>query len=182
VIEKAFAQVRREIGENKSGVEIADDDATTRDLLTGGGKMGTSIQTFTGHVSKALGIGALAKKDPVDAANQAHAVLSELRQFPHRIMAVATARKPMPPGMVGGHCYGVLSYDPARRVVRLFNPWGNDFTPKGHPGLTNGYPTRFGSFQMSLEDLVQVCARLAHDIDPSDSTSDTPPPPRPTLQ
>ena len=169
VIEKGFAQVRREIKEKNGGVEIEDDDANTRDLLSGGGRMGTSIQTFTGHDSKAVRIGPLANRDPARAADQAEAVLSELNQFPHRIVAMATANKTMPPGMVGKHCYGVLSYDPARRVVRLFNPWGNEFTPKGPPGLANGYPTRAGSFDMPLEDLVQVCARLARDVDPSGS-------------
>lgn len=167
VIEKAFAQIRREIKENKSGVEIEDDDASTSDLLTGGGLMGTSVKTFTGHDSKALRVGAMAKKNPANAANQANAILSELGQFPHRIMAVGMVKKPLAPGLVGGHCYGVLQYDATRRVVRLFNPWGNEFTPKGPPGMANGYLTRFGTFEMPLQDFVQVCGRLAHDIDPS---------------
>ena len=176
VIEKAFAQVRREIKEGKTGVEIEDDDASTRDLLGGGGLMGTSVKTFTGHDSKALRVGAIAKKNPTNAANQVDAVLSELGQFPHRIMAVGMVKKPLPAGLVGGHCYGVLQYDASRRVVRLFNPWGNEFTPKGPPGMANGYPTRFGTFEMPLEDFVQVCGRLAHDLGPSDSQSDAPPP------
>jgi hypothetical protein len=166
VIEKGFAEIRREAKEDKTGAEIDDDDSNTHDLIGGGGVMGRSVQVFTGHENKAVGIAGLVKKDPVKATELLHAVLDELNQFPHRIMAVATPKKPMPPGMVGGHCYGVLSYDPDKRVVRLFNPWGNEFTPKGPPGVTNGYETHHGAFEMPLQDFVQVCRRLAREIDP----------------
>jgi hypothetical protein len=167
VLEKAYAEVRRETKETRSGVELDVDDAVTRDLISGGGRMGPVIAVFTGHDSVALRVGALAKRNPANAADQAQALLSELHQFPYRIMAAASANKPMPKGMPGKHAYGVLNYDPTRRVVRLFNPWGNDFTPSGPSGMVNGYATRQGVFDIPLQDFVQLFARLAHEIDPS---------------
>ena len=52
------------------------------------------------------------------------------------------------PGIAPNHIYAVLGYDPARDVVHVWNPWGNQcqFTPAGPPGLEAGYPVQDGHF------------------------------------
>jgi hypothetical protein len=56
--------------------------------------------------------------------------------------------------MVPAHAHAVVGYDSATRKVRLWNPHGNKFTPKGPAGLANGYPTEDGFFTMPLADFV----------------------------
>lgn len=40
--------------------------------------------------------------------------------------------------------------------MTVFNPWGNNFTPKGAPGLANGYPTKLGLFTVPLDQFQQA--------------------------
>jgi thiol-disulfide isomerase/thioredoxin/tetratricopeptide (TPR) repeat protein len=53
------------------------------------------------------------------------------------------------------HAYALLRYDSKTDTVDLWNPHGNNFKPKGPPGLTNGYPTKDGLFTVPLDDFVQ---------------------------
>ncbi len=57
-------------------------------------------------------------------------------------------------GLYYDHSYGVLGYDRAADVVHFWNPMGNGFTPKGAPGLANGYPTTHGRFDCPLPEAV----------------------------
>ncbi len=67
----------------------------------------------------------------------------------------------MVPGLHGKHAYAVTGYDHKADRIALWNPHGQTFTPKGTPGLENGYPTRDGRFAMPLTDFMQVFAGLA---------------------
>ena len=67
---------------------------------------------------------------------------------------------PLPPGIVGGHAYGVLGYAPAKKLVTIWNPWGDDWEPKGTPGIQNGYPRKGGVFTMPLQDFMAVFGGL----------------------
>jgi hypothetical protein len=49
--------------------------------------------------------------------------------------------------------------------VTIFNPWGNQFTPKGPPGLANGYPTQHGQFTVPLDHLMQFVTQLVYETD-----------------
>jgi hypothetical protein len=56
-------------------------------------------------------------------------------------------------------------YDPEKRMVHLFNPWGNDFTPTGAPGLANGYYTRHGIFDVPLSQFVRFFQAVSYETD-----------------
>jgi hypothetical protein len=58
-----------------------------------------------------------------------------------------------------------LQYKPAQRLVRVFNPWGNSFNPKGAPGLVNGYATRYGLFEVPLQDFICIFTHLDYETD-----------------
>jgi hypothetical protein len=58
-------------------------------------------------------------------------------------------------GLYYNHSYGVLGFDPKTDEVTFWNPFGNKFTPKGQPGLKNGYVTEHGRFQVPLAEAVQ---------------------------
>ena len=64
------------------------------------------------------------------------------------------------PGASGVHpLYTVLRADEyglaVHQIEGLWNPHGGKFTPKGAPGLDNGYPEKDGVFQMPMRDFVQ---------------------------
>jgi hypothetical protein len=77
-----------------------------------------------------------------------------------RLVTCSTER-PATPGLTPRHVYALLAYDPINDTIDLWNPHGNDFTPKGLPGLTNGYPTRNGLFTMPVPEFVQLFSGMA---------------------
>jgi hypothetical protein len=59
-----------------------------------------------------------------------------------------------PPGMIADHAYAILGFEAGKDVLHVWNPWGTDHTPKGQPGLVNGYAMHHGRFDMPLADLL----------------------------
>jgi hypothetical protein len=57
-----------------------------------------------------------------------------------------------PPDINSKHAYAVLNFDPFTDMLEIWNPHGQTFVPKGPPGLTNGYPTKNGRFQLPLTE------------------------------
>ena len=56
----------------------------------------------------------------------------------HAMVGAATAATPagrIPPN----HAYMVFRFDADRDMVVTWNPWNDDFTPKGEPGRDHGY-------------------------------------------
>lgn len=64
------------------------------------------------------------------------------------------------PGISPDHAYAVLGYDKGTDLVHVWNPHGNNFTPKGTDGLQNGYITKRGEFDVPLRDLDQIFSDL----------------------
>lgn len=80
-----------------------------------------------------------------------------------RIACAGSPRGVMPPGMTPQHAYAVLGFDQARDAVRLWNPHGNHFEPKGQAGLDNGYKVQHGRFEIPLGDFVKVFSFMAYE-------------------
>ncbi|MGA2496432.1 MAG: hypothetical protein ABSH20_01750 [Tepidisphaeraceae bacterium] len=66
-----------------------------------------------------------------------------------------------PPGVVFHHGYAVIGHDERNDIIRIWNPHSRDSHPKGPPGLTNGYPTSHGRFEMPLDDFCAVFTCLS---------------------
>ena len=64
------------------------------------------------------------------------------------------------PGITPDHAYAILGHDKNADLVHVWNPHGNDFTPKGPDGLQNGYTTKRGEFDVPLKDLVQIFSKV----------------------
>jgi hypothetical protein len=166
VLEKAYASVREEKRETKEGSDVEEDDAVTKDLL-GGGRCGPVISMLTGHATARAPIARWAREDARQAADRLHDLLIPLSRE-RRLMAAGTGKNPdkqRPKHIPGGHAFGVLGYDPNRRIVSVFNPWGNDVTPSGPPGLVNGYVTRDGIFGVPIQEFVQTFGALVYETD-----------------
>lgn len=70
----------------------------------------------------------------------------------NKLLMVADTLAPTTPGLMPTHAYALLNYDSASDTVKLWNPHGNKFTPRGKPGLSHGYPMTNGIFAMPLHD------------------------------
>jgi hypothetical protein len=78
-----------------------------------------------------------------------------------RLMAQAVVLKSDGPAPIPtDHAYAVLGFDPKTDVLTVWNPWGDDFTPRGPAGAEHGWPRRHGVFQVPLADFVRVFSTL----------------------
>ena len=51
----------------------------------------------------------------------------------HRLVKAATPVTTKTPGIVENHAYAILGYNQDADTVKVWNPWGKNFTPKGFP-------------------------------------------------
>ena len=122
------------------------------------------IELFTGHKSKSLhfdsGTNSLA------SAQLRYTVSDMLR----RKLVVTTMRdsaQTMPSSFPTGHYYALLAYYPDKQTVLVFNPWGNEYIPKGQPGIANGYETHHGLFQVPFAEFIKVFDSVTYETDQS---------------
>ena len=154
VLEKAYGTLR----EQQHDADFDEDDKIAKDFL-GGGNSGKIINLMTGHRVTRVHWGS----DETSAAEDRVGKLLMTLIAEGRLIGTGTGKgdKDLPKHISHSHSFAVLAYDPARRMVRVFNPWGNDFTPKGSAGLSSGYPTHDGVFDVPLREFVQVFTHLA---------------------
>jgi hypothetical protein len=166
VLEKAYAQIDLENKERKTGTNIDADDAVMTDFIGHGGYYWPVMTLFSGHRPTGAALDRWVRQDPNGGLERAHELLAKL-SVQHKLMAAGCGNKNkrLPRGIVHGHVYGVLEYDPVNRTVVVFNPWGNHFNPKGAPGLVNGYPTTHGIFQVPLDEFVQIFTDFTYETD-----------------
>ena len=123
-----------------------------------GGNPAETISLMTGRQTASLGLGKQSDREKL------HNVLADTTKKRRLICLSENIDKP-PPGIATGHCYAILGYDANRRVVTIFNPWGNAFKPKGAPGPANGYPTEHGQFVVPLDEFRQVFSSITYETD-----------------
>jgi len=166
VIEKAYGLIREGRLAKKTGVR-PDPRTTVPDEMVGtGGRSADIIALLTGHRAQVLGNFGVST-----TIGQVHETLATMMQ--QRRLACAGTPKftasPGGPARVPGisyhHAYAVFGYDSDRRQVTLFNPHGNGFEPKGHPGQANGYPTQHGVFTIPLQDFVNIFQHMSCETD-----------------
>lgn len=150
--EKAIGEVRNDqiAPEKRSDLPM--------DAIAKGGSEGKIMAYLSGHRVKWFSF-KFAKDTKTSDAERA-SKLDELRRklaaaaSEKRLMACAT-EKPTTPGVTPKHAYAVLEYDSKADTVELWNPHGNNFTPKGPPGLSNGYAMTNGLLKVPVAEFVQ---------------------------
>ena len=60
------------------------------------------------------------------------------------------------PGLGYGHAYGLIGFDHKADKVTVWNPWGNNFKPKGAEGPEHGYTTTNGVFNVPIHEFYKV--------------------------
>jgi hypothetical protein len=158
IYEQAIGQFRNNL---KSPDEQSD---LSLEAIAGGGNAGKIISELTGH--KVSGFPLKFGKDPAIPAAERDKGLTALRKkleaaTRRKRLVTCSTVKPTTPGLTPRHVYALLEYDPKNDTLELWNPHGNKFTPKGSPGLTNGYPTKSGVFTIPVPEFVQQFTGMA---------------------
>jgi thiol-disulfide isomerase/thioredoxin len=176
--EKAIGEVRNDqrAPDKRSDLAI--------DAIANGGSEGRIMSYLTGR--RVTGSGFKFAKDAATTPAARATQLDELRQklvaatSQKRLMACGT-QKPTTPGLTPKHAYAVLDYDAQTDSVELWNPHGNNFKPKGPPGLSNGYPTKNGFFTVPVAELVQQFSGMSFEskftdisLESAEPATDTP--------
>jgi hypothetical protein len=172
IMEQAF-------GKYKSRARHKGDDVEGTEILRTGGDSGPTIEALTGHKFLRFAFG---KTIEIRKANEAE-VLPKVRKelvaalAEHRLMTagmspwlgashagvdssdnsdkITGTPVHIPPNITINHVYAIVSYDPATDVIGFWNPHGQMFTPKGEPGLQNGFATSHGQFKLPLTEAYQ---------------------------
>jgi hypothetical protein len=177
VMEEAFGQYRM----MKKGIE---DDVEATDSISHGGRTGPTIDALTGHSHKSITLAPSAERRKAAAGKVLPQLRAELLAAirDRRVMTVSVISPAVdaggritegtdhgtaphiPPGITRHHAYAILSYDRSSDVIRLWNPHGQNFTPKGIAGLEFGYPTEHGRFTLPLTEAYSFCANFTFEI------------------
>ena len=157
ILEKAYGIIRERdlVKKNKNSGKTV--DPVPVETLNGGNP-GSIISLLTGQQAASLTLGKTAHRE------QVHDLLVDTTKKRRLICLIVHVDKP-PPGIGNHHAYALLSYDVKRREAMIFNPWGNNFTPKGAPGPANGYPTKLGQFTVPLDEFLEVFTRVVYETD-----------------
>lgn len=177
VMEKAFGQYRilkRGLGE----------DIETTDSISHGGRTGPTIELLTGNRHKSILVAPSVERRQAEAGKVLPQLRAELLDAirDHRVMTVSvmahavdaagritegtdrgTAPR-IPPGITRHHAYAIISYDAASDMIGLWNPHGQNFGPKGTPGLEHGYRTEHGRFALPLEEAYRFCTNFTFEV------------------
>jgi hypothetical protein len=157
VLEKAYGVIRERDRRKQGKYSATKGDSVPTETL-GGGSTGTIISLLTGHQADSLKLGNSAQREHL------HNLLADTIKK-KRLLCASVDGDKAPPGMGNHHAYAVFGYDSQRRQVTVFNPWGNNFTPKGAAGPANGYPTKLGQFTVPLDQFQQVFTHVAYETD-----------------
>jgi len=141
------------------------------DLITKGGSAGTMMGALTGHAIERFTL-TMFKEGNKATDDERQSRLKELREklvhaFEAKQLVTTGTNKtvsPKPADVSGNHAYAILSYDPKTDKIRIWNPHGQHFSPKGTAGLEHGYPTKDGQFEMPLPEFAKVFAGLAFEV------------------
>jgi hypothetical protein len=151
VLEKALGQRLR-----AQSKDPAKRTAEPTDAMAAGGSTATVMTLYSGRKAKSIKL-----REP----RQAGARLRELRHelpitLSHGRMASVEMDNPESnvqklPGIGYHHAYAIMEFDPKTDRVTLWNPWGQNFQPKGPEGSAHGFVTEHGIFHIPLSTLYQ---------------------------
>ncbi len=134
------------------------------DDVTRGGSAGTMLSLLTAHKIERFSC-TWAKKSNVpqtERDEKLKTLRTELTttQKANLLMTCGT-NKTKTPSITPNHAYAILGYDEKTDALKLWNPHGDNFTPKGEPGKTTGYVRKDGVFSIPINDFVDIFSGAA---------------------
>lgn len=157
VVEKAYGVIRKRDRAAKGEKPNAKTGTNDFEALNWGSSSVT-IALITGHHTESLHL----NKEP--QVDKVHNLLIDLTKK-RKLMCVGKSNDNCPPGIVGSHVYAILGYDANQKIVTVFNPWGNNFTPKGPSGKQHGWVTKNGHFAVPLDQFHAVFRDVVYETD-----------------
>ena len=177
VTEKAFGQFRM----LKRGF---DEDVEATDSISHGGRTGPTIDLLSGNRHKSLLVAPSVEQRQAEAGKVLPQLRAEILDAirDHRLMTVSVMARAVdaagrivegtdhgtaphiPPGITRHHAYAIISYDEPGDVIGLWNPRGQNFVPKGTPGLEHGYRTEHGRFALPLVEAYSFCTNFTFEF------------------
>jgi len=124
------------------------------DKIGHGGVPNVTIRVLTGHRASWIAMHEELKNPGLE--DRVGRVLESAHRERRLICCTTPETGKLPPGVTPWHVYAVLGYRHDARVVEVWNPHGNSFTPDSSPGLEHGYDTREGKFEIPLSEFVRV--------------------------
>lgn len=112
-----------------------------------------TLEILDGHPAINIGVHGLQPDSPTLTVLRKGMVAA---QNTHLLVKAGTPAITKTPGITHDHAYAILGYDEDKDLVHVWNPHGNNFTPKGPDGLENGYTTKAGQFDIPLNELTQI--------------------------
>lgn len=115
-------------------------------LRINGGSGSAMFERWTGHHVRVI---RLEGKAPVEEVRAA--LVDGMKR--RAAMGAGTAKEPtgaIPPN----HAFAIFGFDESRDMVVTWNPWNNDFSPKGPDGREHGYARKDGIAEIPLADFV----------------------------
>lgn len=125
------------------------------DALAQGGSLSTTLRALTGSPVERTRLRAAADQDSELVSKVRERLSAAMRERKLAGASTGTTGK-LPPGVNGRHAYAVLGFDGERDLVKLWNPHGNTFRPRGEAGLERGYETRRGVFEVPISEFVRI--------------------------
>ena len=164
VLQKAYSQIKGAQARAKHGSTYTDD--MTEGEILGGGSSAAIINLLTGHQPRNLITRPQAGENAMQATARVSAMLTRLSDA-KKVMTTSAGQGEVKPANLphGGHVQAVLGYDPVKRIVHVFNPWGNNLTPDGPPGLVNGYVIRDGHYDVPVDEFVRIFGAVGYESD-----------------
>jgi len=147
--------------------KAAEDGATPLSVVSKGGSAGTMLSVLTGKEIKRYTCKPWFEDSTATKAEKDKQLADMRAAFKaatanHRLMTGGTSGKTRKvPSLSRGHAYALLAYDAKTDTVTIRDPHGQDFNPKGSPGIENGYPVKSGIFKAPLTEAVQFMAGFA---------------------
>ncbi|MEI8290233.1 MAG: C2 family cysteine protease [Verrucomicrobiota bacterium] len=122
------------------------------DRIDHGGQAASVIEKLDGQKASRIN---LSKRRGTEFADTIRKDI-KLALHENRLVNAGTGKKVTTPHIVPTHAYAVLGFNSKTDLVRVWNPWGNNFTPEGSDGLRNGYTTKDGQFDIPMEDFLEI--------------------------
>lgn len=167
VLEEAFGALRARTTKTRPGVEPME---VGSDAIAHGGSIRTTIRALTGNDTKSLSLRTKlnSERSNLDDLVSKLRTQLEIATRTDALMSVSTSKEGNPPGIAGNHAYAVLAFDKESDSVRIWNPHGNTFRPKGEPGIKNGYAVSRGVCSIPLAQVVQIFRTATFEVQPQD--------------
>lgn len=118
-----------------------------------GGGPAAIVKRWTGNDFSGFNLGDRAEREAVREG------FIRMQRF--GLMAEALSFKHPDGKLIGNHCYAIFAFDAKTDMLTVWNPWGNDFKPRGPSGPEFGFARKSGIFEISLDDFIRLYSYLA---------------------